>query len=116
MLWSRIRHKSREEAHRSMAIDNADGFGDMMQSGPARAGANDNDASRCGSGAPSEFTNWSSRGATAPDAAACAVSTALHGRQNLRPTDIFDDLWEDADGLRVPVPLCATRRRVRVDK
>jgi hypothetical protein len=40
----------------------------------------------------------------------------LHGRQNLRPTDIFNDLWEDADGLRVPVPLCATRRRVRVDK
>jgi hypothetical protein len=113
---SRIRHKFREEADRSMPFGDGKGFDDMMGGGPVRTAANDNGGSRCGAGARSAFINSSSKGATPRDAAACTVSTALRGRRNLRPTDLFNDLWEDADGLRAPVPLCAKHRRVRADK
>jgi len=36
--------------------------------------------------------------------------------RNLRPTDLFDDLAEGDGGFRAPVPLCATRGRVRPGK
>lgn len=59
------------------------------------------------------FTSSSSTEATPQD---YSHSRPVSRLRNLRPTDLFDDLCEDASGLRASVPLCATRRRVGVDK
>jgi hypothetical protein len=56
------------------------------------------------------------RGEDASPTANAADSGSFGAARKLRPTDLFDDLT-DADGaLRAPIPLCATRGRVRPDK
>jgi hypothetical protein len=90
-----------------MTFGNGRGSGDWKEDGSMTANANDN--------RPMEdrFTKSSSIEPTSRD---YGLSRPLPRAANLRATDLFDDLWEDASGLRASVPLCATRRRVGVDK
>jgi hypothetical protein len=61
------------------------------------------------------FTNPSSGGRARRPANPADAPKRKSAARKLRPTDLFDDLAEDADALRAAVPLCATRGKVRID-
>jgi hypothetical protein len=62
------------------------------------------------------FTFSSSIGGDDGAGATSDRSGSRRAARNLRPTDLFNDLAEDDGAFRAPVPLCATRGRVRPGK
>jgi len=82
---------------------------------PTIYGENDSSAANDNDSGPAAFTIPSSIGVARSAAGSADAAKRTSAARKLRPTDLFDDLAEDADTLLGGVPLCATRRRVRPD-